>query len=64
VPSASPAAVALAAAPPPQMRLPLESSTLQPPPRPAAPMPRGIPRPAPSDPLASLSEEELIALFS
>jgi hypothetical protein len=44
------------------MRLPLESSTSQP--RPTAPMARGIPRPAPNDPLASLSEEELIALFS
>lgn len=61
VPAASPAA-GLAAAPSPQMRLPLENSTPQP--RPAAPMARGIPRPAPSDPLASLSEEELIALFS
>ncbi len=61
VPAASPAA-GLAAAPSPQMRLPLESSTPQS--RPAAPMARGIPRPAPSDPLASLSEEELIALFS
>jgi len=61
VPAASPDA-GLAAATSPQMRLPLESSTSQP--RPTAPMARGIPRPAPNDPLASLSEEELIALFS
>jgi len=61
LPGASPAP-GFAAAPSPQMRLPLEASTLRP--RPAAPVPRGIPRPAPSDPLASLSEEELIALFS
>ncbi len=61
LPAPSPTAD-LAAAPSPQMRLPLESSAPQP--RPAAPMARGIARPAPSDPLAALSEEELIALFS
>jgi chemosensory pili system protein ChpA (sensor histidine kinase/response regulator) len=62
LPPAASSTAGLAAASSPQMRLPLENSTPQP--RPAAPMPRGIARPAPSDPLAALSEEELIALFS